>query len=139
MSERPGGLSAQDQRFIRDARRSHQFQWLWIITGACFGIFGIYLTLCREQVFSHADRLLAKGKISIILQESREHTPKTDLERFQQVLIDEAYYGYLPPLFSALGACAFGFGTFLVIHIRTQAQWLKIIGKLNVPSSPDNV
>lgn len=124
-------LSNNEQKFVNDTKRSVALQAIWISIGALFLMVGVYLTVLNGSVFFHIDRVFARGKISVVLEESKLSQPKTNMERLQQVLVREAYERFIPTLFSFLGNCALVWGVSLILFIRIQSKWVAIFNKLD--------
>lgn len=124
-------LDQKEERFVATSRQSVSFAVLWVVVGLIFLLLGAYLSLWSGRVFFDIDRIFSSGKIAVVLREVQAHQPVSDAERFQQVLVNEAYTRFIPTLFSSLGNCALVWGIFLILFIRIQAQWIKIVDKLD--------
>ena len=120
-------FTLQEQRFINGARGSQRFSRLWIAIAFALIATGIYLMVCHTRIFFHFDHILAGGIHEDLLKTFLAHNSR--LDSGPQILIRRAYYAYLPDLFFGFGACAFSWGTTLLIHTLTTTMWLRIIGK----------
>lgn len=129
-------LDKHERSFLRGARFNRVIQPYWVLTGISFVLLGLYLMFWNQRVFSHVDRMFTKGKIQFVLNEVKQQEPATDMERFQKVLVDEAYNTFIPDLFLTLGACALIWGLSLIIYIRAEIQWLRIVDKLILKGPP---
>ena len=132
-------LTKSESAFVRDAFRQRGVCIFFYIVGVLSIIFGGYLFIFQHRVLFHVDRLLAEGKIYVTLGIVQNMEPKTNMEHLQRALIQEAFDGYLPPLFAALGSLALGFGALLLVYIRTQTHWLRIMAKLPIEKMESGV
>lgn len=114
---------------MESAKQGQRFRYLWVTLGLSLISLGIYLIVFHQNVFFHVDRIFAGGKTTDALTDVRLHDPEAGPERVQKVLVEDAYFGYLPDLFLALGACALGWGGFLLAYLRMKARWLEVINR----------
>ena len=127
-------LDQKEEKFITTSRQSVSFAALWVVVGLSFLLLGAYLSFWSKRVFFDIDRMFSAGKIAVVLREVQEHQPISDPERFQQVLVNEAYTRFIPTLFSILGNCALVWGISLILFIRIQSRWIAIVDKLDKKS-----